>query len=70
MTEKQEITREILQIWADNMEDKMINYYINRLETALREQIAQEIEAVEVTSENGIGMQIIAAKIARGQNNG
>jgi len=39
-------------------------------EQELREQIAQEIEAVEVTSENGMGMQIIAAKIARGQNNG
>jgi len=44
MTEKQEITKEILQIWADNMEDKMITYYINRLETVIREQIAQEIE--------------------------
>ena len=45
MSEKQEITREILQNWADDMEDKMITYYINRFEVALREQIAQEIEA-------------------------
>lgn len=36
----------------------------------LREQIAQEIEAIEVTSENALGIQIIAAKIARGQYNG
>ena len=48
MDEKQEITKEILQNWADNMEDKMINYYINRLETALREQIAKEIEAIDI----------------------
>ena len=39
-------------------------------EQELRETIAQEIEAVEVTSENALGMQIIAAKIARGQFNG
>ena len=45
MTDKQEITREILQNWADNMEDKMITYHINRLESVLREQIAKEIEA-------------------------
>ena len=36
----------------------------------LREQIAQEIEAIKVTSENALGIQIIAAKIARGQYNG
>ena len=70
MSEKQEITREILQTWADNMEDKMITYHINRLESVLREQIAKEIEAFEITSENAKGMQIIAAKIARGQFNG
>ena len=39
-------------------------------EQELRETIAQEIEVVEVTSENALGMQIIAAKIARGQFNG
>jgi hypothetical protein len=46
MTDKQEITKEILQNWADNIEDKMITHYINRLESVLREQIAQEIEAI------------------------
>ena len=46
MTDKQEITREILQNWADNMEDKMITHYINRLESVLREQIALEIESM------------------------
>jgi hypothetical protein len=51
MTEKQEITREILQNWADNMEDKMITHYVNRLESVLREQIAKEIEAVEIEVE-------------------
>jgi hypothetical protein len=74
MTEKQEITREILQIWADNMEDKMINYYINRLETALREQIAQEIEAQIESLSLGDGLfksgMVGAAAIVRGKNNG
>lgn len=39
-------------------------------EQELREQIAKEIEAYEVTKENGIGMQMIAIKIARGTYSG
>jgi hypothetical protein len=36
-------------------------------EKELREQIAKQIEAIPITVENAIGLQIIAAKIARGQ---
>ena len=32
-----------------------------------REAIAQKIEAYDVLKENGLGMKIVAAKIARGQ---
>jgi hypothetical protein len=35
-------------------------------EQQIREQIAQEIEAVELKELNGLGMKIIAAEIARG----
>jgi hypothetical protein len=75
MDEKQEITREILQNWADNMEDKMINYYINRLETALREQIAKEIEALHPDKSWTYDADMVkvieaAAGIARGNSNG
>ena len=37
-------------------------------EQELREQIAQQIEAFKITSENAVGMQIISAAIARGKN--
>ena len=71
MSEKQEITREILQNWADDMEDKMITYYINRFEVALREQIAQEIEAQIESLSLGDGLfksgMIGAAAIVRGR---
>ena len=72
MTEKQEITREILQNWADDMEDKMITYYINRLETVIREQIAQEIEAIHPDMSWTYDADIVkviekAAAIARGK---
>lgn len=38
-------------------------------EQNLREQIARQIEAIEIEASktNAIGMQILAAKIARGQ---
>ena len=72
MTEKQEITKEILQIWADDMEDKMITYHINRLESVLREQIAKEIEAALPDDPRAWGciqtIRKIAANIARGKN--
>ena len=77
MSEKQEITREILQNWADNMEDKMITYYINCLESVLREQIAKEIEGLyhddrenTCRKDNCIPCMIVdsAVTIARGNN--
>ena len=76
MSEKQEITREILQIWADDMENKMITYHINRLESALREQIAKEIENMEPQAadvmDTVMGKYWVArcAAIARGNSNG
>ena len=33
----------------------------------LREQIAQDIEAIEVGSSNGVGMKSLAAEVARGK---
>ncbi len=48
--------------------EKTIDIIINEV----REQIANEIEAVDlggVSQINGFGMKIIAAKIARGTNN-
>jgi len=38
-------------------------------EKQLREKIAQEIEAIDIEASktNGVGMQILAAKIARNQ---
>jgi hypothetical protein len=38
-------------------------------EKELREQIAKEIEAIEIEGSitNAVGMQILAAKVARGQ---
>ncbi len=38
-------------------------------EKQLREQIAQEIEAIEIEASktNAVGMKILAAKVARGQ---
>lgn len=39
-------------------------------EQELREQIAKDIEAYEIGKENALGMRMIAAEIARGQNNG
>jgi len=72
MTEKQEITKEILQIWADDMEDKMITYHINRLESVLREQIAKEIEAQIESLSLGDGLfksgMLGAVAIIRGKN--
>ena len=72
MTEKQEITKEILQIWADDMEDKMITYHINRLESVLREQIAQEIETQIESLSLGDGLfksgMLGAVAIVRGKN--
>ncbi len=72
MTEKQEITKEILQNWADNMEDKMIAYHINRLESTLREQIAKEIEAQIESLSLGDGLfksgMLGAVAIVRGKN--
>jgi len=38
------------------------------VEGELREKIAKTIESVEIGSLNGLGMQIIAAKIAREEN--
>lgn len=39
-------------------------------EKDLREQIAKDIEAIEIQSSttNALGMQILAAKVARGTN--
>jgi hypothetical protein len=54
----------------DKESTKYLDFIFVRIETKIREKIAQEIEAVDVTSENALGMQIIAAKIARGQFNG
>jgi hypothetical protein len=72
MTEKQEITKEILQNWADNMEDKMITDYVNRLESVLREQIAKEIEAQIESLSLGDGLfksgMLGAVAIVRGKN--
>jgi CRISPR/Cas system-associated endonuclease Cas1 len=69
MTDKQEITKEILQNWADNMEDKMITHYVNRLESVLREQIAKEIEAkANETYYDEKEIWLEAAFIARGKN--
>ena len=38
-------------------------------EKQLREQIAKEIEAIDIedSKTNAVGMQILAAKVARGQ---
>jgi hypothetical protein len=72
MTEKQEITKEILQNWADNMEDKIITDYVNRLESVLREQIAKEIEAQIESLSLGDGLfksgMLGAVAIVRGKN--
>ncbi len=69
MTDKQEITKEILQNWTDNMEDKMITHYVNRLESVLREQIAKEIEAkANETYYDEKEIWLEAASIARGKN--
>ncbi len=69
MTDKQEITKEILQNWADNMEDKMITHYVNRLESVLREQIAKEIEAkANETYYDEKEIWLEAASIVRGKN--
>lgn len=76
MTDKQEITREILQNWANNMEDKMITHYVNRLESVLREQIAKEIEAAHKGDGSSVWCDITleycscdeAIKIARGKS--
>ncbi len=38
------------------------------IEGELREKIAHNIESVKIGSLNGLGMQIIAAKIARGED--
>jgi hypothetical protein len=44
--------------------EKTINIIIKEL----REQIAKEIEAIEITGsiENAVGMRLLAAKVARG----
>jgi len=74
MSEKQEITKEILQNWADDMEDKMIIHYVNHLESVLREQIAKEIEtaSIKIIARDYIESELIefimgkCAAIARG----
>jgi uracil DNA glycosylase len=70
MNEKQEITAEILQNWADNMEDKMITHYVNRLESVLREQIAKEMREVypHPSEEAKAWAYAYAELIARGKN--
>ena len=44
--------------------EKTLEMHLNEL----REQIAKEIEAIEITSsiENAVGMRSLAAKVARG----
>lgn len=45
------------------------NYFNNEEEKKIREQIAQQIEAIDIEASktNAVGMQILAAKVARGQ---
>ena len=56
------------------MNDKPMDNEIKKIiwkqiiEGELREKIAYNIESVKVGSLNGLGMQIIAAKIARGED--
>jgi hypothetical protein len=49
----------------------MYNRYMSIDETQLREEIARAIEAlpIEESVSNAVGMRILAAKIARGDNN-
>jgi hypothetical protein len=44
--------------------EKTLNIHIKEI----REQIAKEIESIEITNsiENAVGMKLLAAKIARG----
>lgn len=46
----------------------IVGYMYNDTEQAIREKIAKEIEAIEIkpSIENAVGMQMMAAKIARG----
>jgi hypothetical protein len=41
---------------------------MQQFEAELREQIAKEIEAYVIEKENALGMQMIAARIARGND--
>ena len=69
MTEKQEITAEILMNWADNMKDGMTAHLVNHFESVLREQIAKEIEAkANETYYDEKEIWLEAASIARGKN--
>jgi hypothetical protein len=49
----------------------MYNRYMSIDETQLRKEIARAIEAlpIEESVSNAVGMRILAAKIARGDNN-
>jgi hypothetical protein len=52
------------KIWYDGYMEKTIEIIIKEL----REQIAKEIEAIEIEASktNAVGIKILAAKIARG----
>ena len=52
------------KIWYDGSMEKTLNIIIKEL----REDIAKQIEAIEINSsiENAVGMKILAANIARG----
>jgi hypothetical protein len=49
----------------------MYNKYMSIEEMALREEIAKAIEAlpIEASKTNALGMRILAAKVARGEDN-
>jgi hypothetical protein len=47
---------------------KYLDYIFVRMEAEIREQIAKDIEAFKVTSENALDVQMITAAIARGKN--
>ena len=54
---------------SNNPDDlKRISESLEKLRNKVREQIAKEIEAFKITSENAVGMKKIATDIARGKN--